>query len=99
MKIKKSKTGRGFATLSFTDDYGCECSIQKSSSAFDSKIWFGIDKPKVQRFNNNGTGWSDITPVSTKENPVIIESRMHLTRKQVKKLIPILQNFVDTGEV
>lgn len=32
-------------------------------------------------------------------NGVTINIRMHLTQKQVKKIIPILQKFVETGEI
>lgn len=96
IEIKKSTTARGFNLVNFKDAYGVECSIQESSSAEEPKIWFGIDSPKVMRLDN---GWKDITPVSTKENPVNIDSRMHLTREHVKQLLPILRHFVKTGEV
>lgn len=39
----KEETERGFSLYNFIDDYGRECSIQKSSSAEDDKIWLGCD--------------------------------------------------------
>jgi hypothetical protein len=30
---------------------------------------------------------------------VQISTRMHLTRAQVKKLLPVLQQFVETGDI
>ena len=39
----KEYTQREFAHYSFKDDYGQECSIQKSSSSEEDKIWIGCD--------------------------------------------------------
>jgi len=39
--------------------------------------------------------WVDY-PISKE---VMVQTRMHLDRKQVKKLLPILQKFVDTGDI
>jgi hypothetical protein len=41
------KNQRGFDCGKFTDLYGEECSIQKSSLATSDTIWLGIDKPKL----------------------------------------------------
>lgn len=41
MKLKKSE--RGFSFVEFTDLYGAECSLQKSSLATEDAIWFGVD--------------------------------------------------------
>ena len=30
---------------------------------------------------------------------VFLSTSMHLTRKQVKELLPLLQNFVETGDL
>lgn len=37
-------TNRGFDVAVFTDFYGSECSIQKSSLATKDCIWLGVDK-------------------------------------------------------
>lgn len=35
---------KGVGKFSFEDDYKQKCSIQKSNSALENKIWFGVDK-------------------------------------------------------
>lgn len=107
MKMKKTKTARGFRLIEFNDHYGSRCSIQKSSLASDDAIWFGVSDPNPQilavdayRMGLPGgspfpNGW---VPFNIPKE-VSIKDRMHLTRKEVKKLIPILQKFVDTGEL
>lgn len=87
-------TERGFARIDFTDDYGCECSLQKSSSAEGEKIWLGMNDPQV-KFLVKGRGWQDY------KLPEGVEgfSRMHLTQDQVRALLPYLQRFADTGEL
>lgn len=106
MKIEFSKTQRGFQTGSFTDRYGEKCSIQKSSLATENAIWLGIDDAKPQIMQShavrlgliqepNPVGWMPF-PVPKE---VVFSTRMHLTQEQVKELIPILQKFVDTGEI
>jgi len=92
--MKVNKTGRGFDLIQFDDDNGAHCSLQKSSSANKYKIWLGVDEviPKVLVY---GEGWKEITlPPDT-----LIAGRMHLTRDQVKALLPYLNNFVETGEL
>lgn len=99
MKVTKTKTARGFALVSFQDQYGAECSIQKSSAACYDAIWFGVDDANPQimasKVQPGGTGWVKY-PIP---EDVLLTTRMHLTRQQVKKLLPILQHFVETGEV
>lgn len=103
--MKKSKTNRGFALAEFTDLYGAKCSIQKSSLATDDAIWLGVDDadPKIMASQAKSfgietketTGWVSY-PVP---DEVLMTTRMHLNRKQVAKLLPVLQKFVDTGEI
>lgn len=103
--FRRTKTGRGFALRHFTDHYGVPCSIQKSSLAFQDAIWFGVDdaQPKVMAREaaavgvqtEESTGW---VPYPIPAN-VSLHTRMHLTRAQVKKLLPVLQAFVDTGNI
>ena len=94
MELKESKTHRGFKIIEFKDLYGDQCNIQKSSLATEDAIWFGIENgnPKILK---NGEGWVEF-PIPEE---VLISTRMHLTRDQVEKLLPILQKFVDTGEI
>jgi len=81
----KEVTARGFKILKFYDRYGQECSLQESSLATESAIWFGID--------NTGP---HITGPSGQSNEEL-NARMHLTQEQVKKLLPLLTKFAKTG--
>lgn len=103
--INFNKTPRGFSYGEFTDYYNNQCSIQKSSLATQDAIWLGIDNPNPQIMASDAKkygidtdetcGWVPypIPPV------VSLSTRMHLTIDQVAALLPVLQHFVDTGEV
>lgn len=105
MKLKRSKTDRGFGLIEFDDSYGVKCTLQKSSLATDDAIWLGVHDaaPKVMAAHaaalgmktDKNTGWVEY-PLPKE---VFIGTRMHLTRKQVKKLLPALQRFVETGDL
>mgnify|MGYP006958843775 CR=1 FL=1 len=60
----------------------------------------GIETMNVMQVNG-GITVATINKFSPYEIPkeVLLTTRMHLTQKQVKDLIPILQKFVDTGEL
>lgn len=97
--MKLSKTARGFPYYEFKDNNGVTCSLQKSSSALEPKIWLGVDdgNPQIMasKIIEGGIGWVKY-PIP---EDVLLTTRMHLTIAQVKKLIPVLQNFVKTGEI
>ncbi|RTL01306.1 MAG: hypothetical protein EKK57_04945 [Proteobacteria bacterium] len=99
--MNKEYTGRGFGIYRFVDSGGNECSLQQSSAIGDY-VWLGSKEIGVQGFQP-GNGWESITDddIKTKFDvtDIIANNRMHLNRAQVAALIPILQNFVDTGEV
>lgn len=99
MKIKNETTERGFSILKFVDLYGAECSIQKSSLATDDALWIGVtnSEPMIlgSKVRGDLTGWVKY-PMP---NDVQILTRMHLNRDQVKELLPILQKFVDSGDI
>lgn len=94
-----NKTRRGFDISKFKDAYGMECSIQKSSLADKDCIWLGIHdaKPRIlaSEVMEDGVGWVDY-PIPSE---VMVPTRMHLTQDMAAELLPILQRFVDTGEV
>ena len=99
MNIIEKTTNRGFKLVEFNDGYDNKCVLQKSSLVAHEAIWLGVTdvKPKilVSKTIEGGAGW---VPHKIPDD-VLINSRMHLTVDQVKDLIPILQNFVETGEV
>ena len=84
MRIKKNE--RGFAYGEFDDFYGKKCSIQKSSLATRDAIWLGVSNtgPRMGNYSKNRN---------------VEYWRMHLTKKEVKALLPVLQKFVETGEI
>lgn len=97
--MERKTTRRGFPLCEFRDLYGAKCSIQKSSLATDDAIWLGIDDADPQilasKVVEGGTGWVKY-PIP---EDVLLTTRMHLNREQVFELLPILQRFVDTGEI
>lgn len=105
MKLKRSKTGRGFKLIEFSDRYDIKCSLQKSSLATEDAIWLGVHDaaPKILANDASRLGVKTDAVVGWIDYPlpkeVTIGTRMHLTQKQVKKLLPILQRFVETGEI
>lgn len=97
--MDKSKTERGFPTGHFTDRYGAACTIQKSSIATEDCIWLGLDDadPRIMasQVQDGGVGW-----VKYPIHPdVLLSTRMHLSVANAKLLIPLLQTFVETGEL
>lgn len=102
-------TSRGFGLYKFLDSEGEECSLQKSSMiAEDDYIWFGHSKVKIEGFKpaeseNSPSTWVTITEKEIMEKFDVREispnTKILLSRKQVKELLPILKNFVDTGEI
>jgi hypothetical protein len=97
--MKVVKTKRDFNIIKFTDSYKQKCSLQISSLSGDDYIWLGIDEPEIKilasKIIEGGTGWADFPLPKDAE----IFSRMHLTRKQVKELLPHLIKFVETGDI
>jgi len=94
--MKTKKTNRGFSYKNFTDRNGLQCSIQQSTLATEEAIWFGIDRPTLTIFKDESFGQYDKVEMP---KTYMVDSHMHLTRKQLKKLLPTLIKFVETGEL
>lgn len=96
---KHKKTQRGFGYREFNDANGVLCNVQESSAVRDEAlIWFGADNIGLKHFVA-GQGWQDVELTNTMEEHYVANNRMHLTQSQVAALIPILQDFVETGRV
>lgn len=99
MEIKQGKTQRGFRVDEFVDLYGAECSLQESSLATESAIWFGCSKLGLEKFTP-GKGWKDI---ELENDPHgihhVANTRMHLNQEMVKALLPALLYFAEFGEL
>ena len=92
--MRRTKTHRGFGLIEFKDYYNIECSIQKSSIVSPKCIWFGCNEANP-RACIRGKGWQPVPfPQDT-----LFNTRMHLTRKQVIKLMPILLKFILFGNI
>jgi len=87
------QTERGFIITEFDDLYGNKCSLQKSSLATLDAVWLGIRDPEINVMIDGG--WRSVTL----PEGAVIHSRMHLSQKMVKELLPALQYFADTGEL
>jgi len=102
--IKRDGDVRGFVRFAFTDDYGEHCTLQESSSVEEPKIWLGTSG-KVSVFTPYANPpWVHYEGDALKAKmgcrdggAVLTNSRMHLTREQVRELIPYLEAFVATG--
>ena len=95
LKLNKRKTERGFAFMEFQDRYGEHCTLQKSSLATEDAIWLGIEEPVAAYMKP--PGWRRF--VFPEGLDVRISGRMHLTQDDVKRLLPALQHFAETGEL
>jgi hypothetical protein len=102
------RDARGFELIEFRDKYDTPCSLQMSSLAeYEqpgiSAVWFGPDyaDPKVMASKaarlgvetTETTGWVPY-PVPRE---VLLTTRAHLDRAQVKALIDHLQAWLETG--
>lgn len=105
MNISHKITARGFGLIEFIDRYDHKCTLQKSSLATEDAIWLGIDDPNPQVMAVHAAALGIKTPAVNGwvQYPlpaqVSLTTRMHLTREQVADLLPLLQHFVDTGEL
>ena len=98
-------TGRGFRFYEFEDRYGYACTIQKSSLATEDAIWLGLESATPKVLHGDATklgvkhdktfGWVDF-PMPEEVN---LNTRMHLTQEQAKKLGEMLLWFADSGEL
>lgn len=97
--MKCGTTKRGFSMVHFKDRYDHVCSLQKSSIATEPCLWLGPEDadPEIMAKDTpeGGSGWKKF------EIPeeVSLYTRMHLTQKQVLRLLPNLIKFVLTGNI
>jgi hypothetical protein len=95
--MQKTYTQRGFGRYEFVEDNGAECSLQLSSSG--TRIWLGCNNIGLKV----GYPWREVSEEEIKiafnGKELVSNSRMHLSVDQVKALIPILQRFVQTGDI
>ena len=56
-------------------------------------VWLGISNPEINVMVDGG--WKAIAL----PEDAVVNSRMHLTQKQVRELLPLLQHFAEHGEL
>ena len=99
LQFNHDTTQRGFPVMKFDDLYNTPCSLQLSSLAEERAVWLGLNEaePKIlaSKIIDGGTGWVKY-PL---HEEVFIPTRMHLSQDQVRALIPVLQHFVDYGDL
>jgi hypothetical protein len=105
-KLECSYTERGFALYEFKDTSGATCSIQKSSVIDEERIWLGADELGLKAFYGMKPGQTqgewvdvDVSNLLPGADGIVDNCRMHLNQEQVAQLLPILQRFVETGEI
>jgi hypothetical protein len=95
--MEKTYTQRGFGRYDFVDDYGAECSLQLSSSGI--RVWLGCNDIGLRA----GYPWREVSEeelkTALKVEELVSNNRMHLSVEQVKVLLPMLQKFVETGDI
>lgn len=105
MNLIFSNTQRGFKLIKFKDHYETACSLQKSSLYIQDAIWLGVENVNPEILWKDALHLGIETDVREGHIPYVFPkevqftNRMHLTRKQVAALLPLLQVFVDTGEL
>lgn len=78
--------------------FGCDDPNPQILAKDANKHNMNIESKDVNKHDikcDQNTGWVKY-PIPEE---VLINTRMHLTRDQVKDILPILQKFVDTGEI
>ncbi len=106
MTVVISRTERGFALGEFFDAKGVACSIQNSSLATESAIWFGVEKANPQKLEEGIlvavkppvdpipiAGWPGMS------HDILYNTRMHLTIRNIKTLIRNFEKFLETKTV
>lgn len=108
-----TKTDRGFSIIEFNDVNDNKCTLQCSSAigyyddSFDrpgsSFLWLGISDPNHLVLASQApdlgiqtketTGWVEY-PIP---KGVMVDSRMHLDREQVKQLVSNLTDWLNNG--
>lgn len=96
--FKETIDARGFKVIEFKDIYENELSIQESPNDKNSLLLnINDNNPSIMKSDpiDNTEEWIDYSiPEDT-----YVNIRIHLSKEQIKELIPILQRFVDTGEL
>jgi hypothetical protein len=90
---KITSTHTGFVCVDFDDLHANKCTLQKSSATLYDAVWLGIASPEINIMIDGG--WKALAI----PEGAAVNSRMHLSQKMIRDLLPLLQHFADTGEL
>lgn len=90
--MKKTTTSRGFRLNKFLDSNGVECSLQESSLGTERAIWFGVSDANPT-LKGSPVDLSGLLNFDTRV--VLINTRMHLSKKLTKKLLKCFKIFLN----
>ena len=113
--VELGETCSGFDQVHFVDAYDDACSVECSTAIGDrdedrnnpgsSFLWLGLDStnPLVKASDARSVGVETTKTVGWVPYPipdeVLLNTRMHLSRKHVAKLIGIMQHWLDHGNL
>ncbi len=101
-RLTSSPTARGFDRLEFSDNNGCHCSLQVSSSMMEPQIWLGVEdaNPQIMKAHAQRAGMQlppgEVSGYMPYPFPadVTMNTRMHLDRATTIELIAKLNRWV-----
>ena len=85
-----TRTNRGFNLKELKDICGNTISIQESSSALKSKIWFGRDTADKAYIRQEG----HLVPYEYPPGPVFLEDRLHLDVDGARELVETINFYL-----
>lgn len=108
--IGVTPTQRGFMRGEFEDANGQKCSIQESSACCVDEeegcyLWLGNNdaNPMVMAYHASSVGIKTTETTGWVPYPipkeVSLSTRMHLSQRQVKELLPLLKHFAKHGQL
>lgn len=94
-ELESQVTQRGFSRIDFKDRYGLDCSLQESSAAMFSAIWFGVNDTSATPIIQVNGEWVEVVL----PEDAVVRGRMHLDKQGVAALLPHLLKFLATDEL
>jgi hypothetical protein len=79
--------------IEFHDAHQNECSLQESSTDMYDAVWLGVQEPVINVMVDGG--WKDLVL----PEGAVVNSRMHLTQRQIRKILPLLEYFAEHGSL
>lgn len=97
--MKTETNSSGFNYAEFTDEAKSKCSIREVNILDEENkgcLMLGVDNPKIVIYDKEMKNYVVMEKVP---HEWLIGSQLLLNRKQIEQLIPMLQNFLETGKL